>query len=127
MGRWIKFFITIGVGIALGLIYAWRVNPVEMVDTSPASLSIDYKTDYVLMVAEAYQVEGKLDAARSRLAELGDEPLDQIVLDAILFAEPRYQVNDVALMRALLRDLQTQPAGQNPAGMNPASTEAPGL
>lgn len=115
MIRWIKFIIAIGIGISAGLFYAWKINPVEMVDTTPESLSIDYKADYVLMVAEAYRVEGNLEQARLRLSELGSEPIDQIVQDTILFAEPLYQVNDVALMRALLRDLQNEPADRDPA------------
>lgn len=110
MARWIKFLIAIGIGVAVGLVYTRGINPGNTSGTTPQSLSVDYKTDYVLMVAEAYHAEGDLQAARERLAALGDQPADQIVLDAILFAEPRYQVSDVALMRALLRDLQTLPA-----------------
>lgn len=109
MARWINFFIAIGIGITAGVLYAWRLDPVEFVNTSPRSLRIDYKTDYVLMVAEAYSSEKDLELARQRLSTLGDGPLDQIVLDALLFAEPRYQLADITLIRALLRDLQTVP------------------
>lgn len=109
MGRWINFLIAISIGIVAGVLYASRLDRVEFVNTTPQSLRVDYKTDYVLMVAEAYSSEKDLELARQRLSALGSGPLDQIVLDALLFAEPRYQLADITLIRALLRDLQTMP------------------
>ena len=55
--RWILFIIAILAGAGLGLLYGWVINPVDYVDTAPDTLRIDYKTDFVLMVAEAYQGE----------------------------------------------------------------------
>ena len=47
--RWILFIFAILVGAGLGLLYGWVINPVDYVDTTPDTLRIDYKTDYVLM------------------------------------------------------------------------------
>jgi len=58
------------IGLALGLFYTWRVDPVDYVDTAPASLRADHKNDYVLMTAQAYALERNLDLARARLAPL---------------------------------------------------------
>jgi hypothetical protein len=108
MSRWIRFLIAIAIGAALGLFYGWAVSPVEYVDTSPASLRIDYKSDYVLMVAESYQLEEDLDLAVRRLALLGSDPPTETVRQALLFAERQgYTDADIALMRGLLRDLET--------------------
>ncbi len=57
-------------GIALGLIYTWGIDPVEYTDTAPPSLRADYKNDYVVMIAQAYAAEGDLELARDRLAPL---------------------------------------------------------
>jgi hypothetical protein len=52
MSRWIKFLIAIGLGVAIGLFYSWTINPVQVVDSTPDTLRLDYRSDYVLMVAE---------------------------------------------------------------------------
>ncbi|MBM4423953.1 MAG: hypothetical protein FJ030_11245 [Chloroflexi bacterium] len=57
-------------GIALGLIYSWQINPVKYTDTAPDSLRADYQADYVVMIAQAYSTDGDLDLARARLATL---------------------------------------------------------
>ncbi len=94
------------VGFGGGLFYGWEVSPVEYVDTSPDTLSIDYKTDYVLMAAEAYQVEKDPGLAEQRLAVLGGEPVEMVV-QAILSAERNgYIDSDLALMRQLSEALQ---------------------
>jgi hypothetical protein len=107
MSRWIRFFIAILIGIAAGLAYAWYINPVKYVDTSPDTLRIDYKSDYVLMVAEAFSNEGDLPMAIRRLALLGNRPPIDVVREAILFAQGHgYADNDVAQMEALSTALQ---------------------
>jgi hypothetical protein len=116
MGRWIRFLIAILIGIAAGLYYGWEISPVEYVDTSPDTLSIDYKTDYVLMAAEAYQIERDPTLAIQRLAVLGGDPLEMVV-QAILSAERNgYIDSDLALMRQLSEALQ---AWQLEAGQRP--------
>jgi hypothetical protein len=102
MSRWIKFFLVMALGIAAGLLYGWFVNPVEYIDIAPVSLREDYKTDFVLMTAEAYQVDHDLGSAVRRLAQLGDAPPSEIVAAAIAFAlENGYTPPDLALMQAL--------------------------
>jgi hypothetical protein len=117
MSRWIRFLIAIIIGAGLGLLYGWAVSPVEYVDTSPDSLRIDYKSDYVLMVAEAYQIEADMALAVRRLALLGSDPPTETVRQALLFAESQgYTDADVALIRKMLRDLETwNPLLESPA------------
>jgi len=74
------------IGLAAGLIYGWTLRPVEYIDTTPDSLRADYRTDYVLMVAEAYASDYDLDLAQMRLAALGPQPSADIVIEAINYA-----------------------------------------
>ena len=114
MTRWIRFLLVMIIGIAGGLLYGWVLNPVKYVDTTPDTLRIDYKTDYVLMVSETYKADKDLDLAVRRLAILG-EPPGEITVQAILFAEQNgYTDNDIQLMRALSGSLQLlQPNPEN--------------
>jgi hypothetical protein len=107
MSRWIRFLIAILAGIALGLIYGWVISPVRYVETSPDTLRVDYKADYVLMVAEAYQDEKDLAAALRRLALLGEAPPVEMVYQAVQFAG-QYGYNDADLgrLQVLMEDLQ---------------------
>jgi len=56
--------------LVLGLFYGWEINPVQFVDTTPASMRADYRADYVLMIAEAFHTDQNADVAIRRLAVL---------------------------------------------------------
>ncbi len=110
--RWLFFLLAIAAGIAAGLIYGWIINPVKYVDTSPDTLRADYKTDYVLMVAEAFQAEQDLDAAARRLALLGDAPPAQTIGEAVTFAvRAGYAPEDLEKLRQLGVAFQQRPLG----------------
>jgi hypothetical protein len=89
-------------GIALGLVYGWVVNPVSYQDTTLQALRIDYKTDYTLMVAEVYHREGDLEWALNRLTLLGDANPQTSVENALIFAsQAEYTLPDMFLLRDL--------------------------
>jgi len=116
MSRWFRFLIAITFGIAAGLVYGWVINPAELVDSAPDSLRIDYKTDYVLMVSEAYFSEKDLALATQRLLSLGGSSPEVDVQAAIVFAQQQgYQEADLARMRQLLEALRAnQPTVGSP-------------
>jgi hypothetical protein len=58
-------------GLGLGLYYGWVLRPPQRVSGGPEALRQDYRDDYVLMIAEAFSVDGNLEQARGRLAALG--------------------------------------------------------
>jgi hypothetical protein len=106
MKRWFFFLLAILLGFGLGLFYTWRVNPRDNTNAELNALRVDYKTDYVLMVAEIYNQDGSLDNAIERLTRLTLAPSDKIVSNAILFAEREgYPPEDLVLMRTLLNGL----------------------
>jgi len=102
MSRWIRFFIVLGIGFGIGLLYGWVIDPVEYVDTNPESMRNDYTTDYVLMVAEAYQGDQDASIAIQRLSFLeGSFPV-KMVEDALVFAvQSGYAPADLGLLREL--------------------------
>lgn len=107
MGRWIRFFLVFAVGLVLGLVYGWVVNPVQYVDTTPDTLRVDYRSDYALMVAEVYHAERDLAAAARRLALLGDTPPAEIARQAMIFgSQAPYGEADMQLLARLTSDLQ---------------------
>lgn len=114
--RWSRFVLVIILGIAAGLYYGWVVNPVKYVDAPPDTLRVDFKSDYALMVAEAYQQDQDLATAQGRLAIFSASPVE-LVNQAIAFGQGHgYAEQDLVEMRALLDVLQ------HPAG----PTETPG-
>lgn len=107
MPRWIPILIATLLGLVLGLFYGWRVNPVQYTDITPDVLRIDYRTDYVLMVAEAYRAEKDPALAAQRLAVFGSEPPALIAGDAYEYArQSAYPVEDLALLQELQVALQ---------------------
>lgn len=110
------FLLMILIGAGLGILYTWRINPVDYTDTELNTLRGDYQADYVLMVAEIYNFDQNLDAAVNRLTRLTLLPSDVTVSEAILFGEKHgYQQDDLSLMRILYNALITTPGlGETP-------------
>lgn len=113
--NWIKILITALIGIALGLVYGWVIAPVEYIDVTPNILREDYRTDYVLMVAEAHQNEQDPEIAARRMAILGSESPAQITAAALDYATNNgFTQNEILLLQGLLTAMQTyQPQGIN--------------
>lgn len=106
--RWIAFLIAIAIGIGIGLYYGWVAKPVQYTDIAPTDLRADFKADFVLMVAEAYQNEHDLESARRALGLLGSDP-QSAIQQALAFAmEHNYASQDVLVLQNLLTALQNQ-------------------
>jgi len=102
MGRWIRFFIAMAIGATAAMYYGWRLNPVQYTETTPETLRIDYKTDYVLMVAEAYRAEGDIDLAARRLALIStDKPLKAVTTAIQEAKNIPYPATDLVVMQTL--------------------------
>jgi hypothetical protein len=100
--RYIFFFAAVLLGLALGLVYGWVINPVVYKTTGMDTLRLDYKTDYVLMVAELYQSEGDLAMALARLSYLEAETPLNFVTTTINYAEGHnYDPEDIQRMWTL--------------------------
>ncbi len=95
-------FITIGliIGAGLGLYLGWVAWPTEFTDANPTVLEENYRRDYLVMVATAYQLDNDLPTAQRRVNSLGEEShtfLVNTIIDLIL------QQGDEPTIRQLVR------------------------
>ncbi len=73
------FIFAILVGLVLGLVYGWFVNPPQAKNAKLDQLRSDYQADYVLMVAEKFSVDQDNLTAAALLRNLSpDNPLISI-------------------------------------------------
>ena len=102
------FAVSILIGFLLGLYLGWQIKPLPYRDVTLSSLRPDYKTDYVLMVAETYFYDGDIDKAAERLQALGYETPLQSAQHAVIKArELGYSGGDVTLLIELVNALQS--------------------
>ncbi len=120
MPRWLISLLALIVGAAAGILYGWIINPVKFVDTTPASLRADYRTDYVLMVAEAFHGDHDVELATRRLAVFGSESPASLSLTAFKTGgQLGYSQADLALIQELTRALQANQPLEPPPGSTP--------
>jgi hypothetical protein len=69
--KWFGPAVAAVLGLALGLVYAWGINPVEWTDATPELLRSDYQTDYLKAAIDSYSVNRDVDLAVARYQSLG--------------------------------------------------------
>ncbi len=112
----ITLIIALAIGAGLGLVYGWVIAPVEYVDVTPDLLRQDYRIDFVLMTAEAYQSDFDAAAAARRLALLGSDPPASFVTSTIEYASANnFTPDEMRMLQALLTAMQTYQPDVNPA------------
>lgn len=95
-------------GLVLGFAIGWWLWPVQYTNTAPDVLRRDYRDDYVVMVATAYEVEKDLDQARQRLRLLDpEEPAVPVVELANRLIEVGGAAEDVTRLARLAWALGT--------------------
>ncbi|NIS79046.1 MAG: hypothetical protein GTO14_02215 [Anaerolineales bacterium] len=131
---WILFAFAVLLGIAGGVYYAWVVNPVEYVETAPASLREDYKSDQLTLIALAYSSTGDLERARARLVIIHDpdhaSTLSQLAQTRLAAGFPEKEARALAMLAAALGERPTPPASTpsqptGPSTSRIASTPSP--
>lgn len=106
MPRWLQILLALLLGLVIGLFYGWRVAPVEYVDLAPNTLRADYRADYVLMTAEAYQKEGNLNLAARRLALLGSAHPAEMIEASLSSESSGYTQKQTKLLEDFLREMR---------------------
>jgi hypothetical protein len=127
----IVLVIGIVLGAAGGLYYAWSVNPVEYIDSAPASLRADFRDDYIALIASAFGATNDLDRARIRLAMLQvSDPartLSMLAQSRLAEGHSEFEVRALAQLAAALGDRPsslaftptTAPPGATPENLTP--------
>lgn len=70
---WLVFLAGLAVGLALGLVYAWLIDPVRLYNTTPALLRTDYRHEWIRLAALGYVADGDLERALARLRGLPEK------------------------------------------------------
>ena len=105
--RWILIIIALILGIGAGLVYGLVMDPIEYYNLTPDTLRADYKTDYVLMTAEAYRFEQDPGTAARRLAIFGSQSPSSIASEALDYARANgFPDSDIALIQDLVTAMQ---------------------
>lgn len=112
-------------GAVLGVVYAWLVQPVEYINTSPASLRTDFKDRYRALIASAYMANTDLVRARARLELLQDADLYQALAGQAQRTLAEGQSPDEARALGLLAVAIGQPGSSAGSGGLPTSSETP--
>ncbi len=102
---WIAILLGLALGIGVGLALGWYL-PINPVQTDPSVLSPQWQSDWILMTAEAYSLDGNLDAARQRVAMLSaNNPAARVVQrgqEAIAEGLPPAYIGALARLAAAL-------------------------
>jgi hypothetical protein len=110
--RQILFVITILLGFVGSLYYGWVKAPVDISDAEPSLLRADFRADYALMVAEAYQADQDVDRAVASLAFLNPENVLVPVEAALTFGQEHgFSPDDIASLAALAEALREYDPG----------------
>lgn len=113
--RWVtQIVFGVAVGLALGFAIGWWLWPVEYTNTAPNALHRAYRDDYILMVATAYEIDGRnLQRAQARLELLdSQDPAAPVIELAERLANTGASSEDVTRLARLawaLRSLTPAP------------------
>ncbi len=77
------FWIGLGVGLLVGLFFAWIVWPVQYVNAYPSDLEENARLDYLLLVSREYQRTGDLEALGRRLSTFDKDTLPDLLAKAL--------------------------------------------
>ncbi|NJC95874.1 MAG: hypothetical protein C3F07_12175 [Anaerolineales bacterium] len=65
-------------GLGIGLVYAWMISPLRVIDSEPAALRADFKDQFRSAIAASYAATGNLPRAQARLSLLDDNPVEAL-------------------------------------------------
>jgi hypothetical protein len=111
------------IGVSLGLIYTWVVDPPPVIDTTPAALNPADKEIYTVLIAAAYVSDGDLDRARDRLTELADPDVERTIIAlAERYINERRDPRDIRALARLADGLGGTSAAMRPFIATPTPT-----
>jgi hypothetical protein len=92
------------VGAGVGIGYGWWLRPMTYSQANLSNLRMDYRTDYVLMVAGIYNREQNLEEARARLKQIDPAAPERAAREALLNAgQLGYSQTDLQMLADLVQ------------------------
>jgi hypothetical protein len=114
--KWVLPGIALVIGILLGLVYAWEINPVRWVNGTPEQLRADLQQDYLRMAIDSYSINRDVNLAIQRYQSLGSHA--QETLEAIGANPGATKPTDIQNFRAVVEIFKST--------VEPQATAAPG-
>ncbi len=126
---WLAILIGIGIGLALGLFYAWKINPVIAFNTAPWQLSKPMQQQYLVAISLAFARDHDLNRAVERLIDLrlGDQTWRTLADTACELARTNYASTNTGLtaIRSMVQLAQSQGATGCASELLPLYTSTP--
>jgi hypothetical protein len=70
--KWVLPLVAAVIGVGVGMVYAWVINPVQWVDGVPQQLRTDLQQDYMRMAIDSHSVNRDAELALIRFEALGE-------------------------------------------------------
>ncbi len=115
--KWItQIVLGVALGLALGFAIGWWFWPVEYTNTAPDVLRRDYRADYILMTATAYEVDGgDVEQAQRRLELLDpQDPAAPVIELAERLVAANGSAEDITLLARLAQAFDSLPPALTP-------------
>lgn len=104
--EWLLLPLGLILGLAVGLVYTWGLNPVRFYNTDPVDLRPVHKERWVNLAAVAYHLDGDQSRVMSRLAGLNDPQIGRTVAamveDYVPSGQPDTQICALAALADVL-------------------------
>lgn len=128
--NWVMLAIALGLGIVVGVFYAWVIDPADFVNATPDLLREDLRVDYLRMAIDSYSINRNVDKAIDRfegLGEFGAETLELVGADPEEVDPTAIQNFSavVEIMEAPGEEAETGEQGEQPAATEPAQESRP--
>ena len=107
MIRWfVSLLIGAAIGLGLGLLYGWVIDPTEYVNSPMSDLSRNYQDEYTVMIAAGFAKDSDVDGAIDRLRRLGVDNVPVYVQDTTeRFITNSRNIDDIRLLVGLSEGL----------------------
>jgi len=113
-------------GLIIGLLYAWQINPVVYTDAAVSNLRSDLKEQWLMMTIDSYTVNKNADLALTRYKLLGT-PEEQLATLSAVASNPSMDPEAVAMFQQLVVGSSTVlEVTAAPGTQQVAPTTAPG-
>lgn len=110
---WTVLVMGVILGVLAGVNFAWNIEPIEEVDTSPRQLREDAKTEYAVAILLDYGYTNDLGETVQRLSDLdldGDDPIQSVADIACDLASTGYanSSSGIRAVQVMMRFYQGQ-------------------